>query len=691
MIPKLSLLLALAGGLSAVALPSRNSTQQNACLHVSKLAAQARKANVTDLVTVPGELAYNCLRSMPFDPINGTVFAAEMTKFVQWQSTLEVLQNPPLGYLSPPTNLLGGLEFIEAMALIGEFSNQYEFDQAINLLLATSNDGHLAIETCSSSIFRFMLDLPVVSISTDGVEIPQIYAAADAKLLNSGSSTVSPIIAINGEPAAEAIETLSTLMLLQDPDARYNMMFMSPLRSVADSFPPQGAFAMQQLGWPGRAQYEVEFANGTTIRKPIVAQTDVGFAYTSGQSLLNGACLKTKSSSGSLSPTSSGGSLNTTNPLPSVYPKPLVRDNYNMLSGYYLSEPDLQDVAVLAIPSFEPSEYAMEPTEYAIRATKFVMQAARDGKKKMVIDLSANPGGDVNSGLDMFRLFFPDQDIYQASRMRDHEAFNLAGQALAHLDVTKKADYLACANASGLCIEAFVKPDQTPTQVSHFESWEEIYGPHEQLGGNMSALMGLEWLAKYSVLEAPIRGYGGIPQIPSQRLFEPENILLLTDGLCTSTCTIFAELMKNQGAVKSLVFGGRPRTGPMQAIGGSKGNTAAMLTTILAIGETAYKVAPTAELKNKLYEAFPNPQKIPFQLGGEGGEVNFKSSYRKGEDEVPLQFIYEAADYRRFYTYENIVKPETMWADAARTFWGEGGFVAGSREMGFVSGSPTSD
>jgi hypothetical protein len=122
--------------------------------------------------------------------------------------------------LSPPTDILGGLKIIEDLALLGAFSSQYEFDQAIDQLLATSNDGHLSIDTCSPQIFSFEVDLPVVSISTDGVKIPQIYASEDARLLNSGSSAVSPIVAINGEPAAEAIENLSSLMSLQDPDAR---------------------------------------------------------------------------------------------------------------------------------------------------------------------------------------------------------------------------------------------------------------------------------------------------------------------------------------------------------------------------------------------------------------------------------------------------------------------------------------
>lgn len=205
-----------------------------------------------------------------------------------------------------------------------------------------------------------------------------------------------------------------------------------------------------------------------------------------------------------------------------------MRDNYNLLSGYYLNETDLRDVAVLAIPSFEPDKYNMEPAEFAGRATEFAIEAVRDGKKKLVIDLSGNPGGNLNLGMDLFKLFFPDQDIYQASRMRSHEAFNLAGQALAHLNPANHTQYIECANAGGVCLAAFVKPDQTPDQASHFDSWEEVYGPYEQLGGNVSALFGVEWLAKYSTPTAPIRGYGSIPQIPNQRLFEPENILLVS-------------------------------------------------------------------------------------------------------------------------------------------------------------------
>lgn len=45
----------------------------------------------------------------------------------------------------------------------------------------------------------------------------------------------------------------------------------------------------------------------------------------------------------------------------------------------------------------------------------------------------------------------------------------------------------------------------------------------------------------------------------------------LHDGMCSSTCTIVSELLKNQGGVRTIAVGGQPKFGPMQGIGGTKG------------------------------------------------------------------------------------------------------------------------
>lgn len=41
--------------------------------------------------------------------------------------------------------------------------------------------------------------------------------------------------------------------------------------------------------------------------------------------------------------------------------------------------------------------------------------------------------------------------------------------------------------------------------------------------------------------------------------------------MCSSTCAIAAELLKNQGGVRTVVMGGLPRKQPMQGVAGTKG------------------------------------------------------------------------------------------------------------------------
>ena len=44
----------------------------------------------------------------------------------------------------------------------------------------------------------------------------------------------------------------------------------------------------------------------------------------------------------------------------------------------------------------------------------------------------------------------------------------------------------------------------------------------------------------------------------------------LTDGACSSTCALLVEMF-TQAGVKTIVAGGAPTTGPMQAVGGNRG------------------------------------------------------------------------------------------------------------------------
>ena len=137
-----------------------------------------------------------------------------------------------------------------------------------------------------------------------------------------------------------------------------------------------------------------------------------------------------------------------------------------------------------------------------------------------------------------------------------------------------------------------------------------------------------------------------------------------------------------------MAFGGRPQTGKMQHLGSTKGQMVmavnALEQTFRAANETAANATrnghPTLSeaQRKRLDELTPLPIDDIEIPGLSSLDVNYLNGYRPGEDHMPLQFIYEPADCRLFFTYENIIRPETAWKAAAEAFWEGGRCVNGS-------------
>lgn len=75
----------------------------------------------------------------------------------------------------PSTDLLGGIDAILDKVNNKSYSSQFEMDLDISNLINSAHDGHLAFQLCSQSIFNFNIVLPLVSISTDGLSLPDVY------------------------------------------------------------------------------------------------------------------------------------------------------------------------------------------------------------------------------------------------------------------------------------------------------------------------------------------------------------------------------------------------------------------------------------------------------------------------------------------------------------------------------------
>lgn len=143
------------------------------------------------------------------------------------------------------------------------------------------------------------------------------------------------------------------------------------------------------------------------------------------------------------------------------------------------------------------------------------------------------------------------------------------------------------------------------------------------------------------------------------RTFQPDQIVLLTDGLCASACSLFVEMMIRAG-VKTVVAGGRPATGPMQAASGTRGSRS--YDTSELDSEMAFARSIDEEVEVNVNATVPEVRDSAIFVNY--AAFNLLDQIRKDE-KTPLQFKYEAADCRIYYTLANLYNMTRLWHDVS--------------------------
>jgi hypothetical protein len=464
---------------------------------------------------------------------------------------------------------------------------------------------------------------------------------------------------------------------------RYNRIFPASARSVTNSPIGVNGLWTSSTEWSEGSELTIEYGNGTkqTIEKK-ASPSETFFSYKNGTQLYTINCIpRTLNSGFSTSSTEQASSE-----VPGL-PDTTWKNSANSIAGYYSKLTGLEDTGIIFLPTFSSS-----PHEVSQVAVEFLKNATEAGKKNILIDLTSNPGGSISIGLDLFKIFFPEETPYTATRYRAHDA----------------AKYLTKAESSDPNADASnlfgYKKNVQPDQETDFKSWDDLYGPHDTLGSPSSSLLANFNYTALSSTSFPINGYGSIALDPKKALFPAENIaivscfhaqsfktphgtnqnkLQLTNGECASTCALFLKLMKRQG-VRTIAFGGRPNESPMQGAGGVKGGQSLQINylngyiqqanqAIQKAAGTSSPILTTSEWK-RFNETSPNL--TPSYSWS--GNINLRNEYDPEDGETPLQFVYEAAECRRFYTLQNYLQQETTWQDAVKSMFGDAGCVKGS-------------
>lgn len=652
--------------------------------------------------TLTAKQAYDCLTSVPFNPDVAARFVAYYNETIQFQSTLAYLKNPPTSYQQPSIDLLAGLERIQKDIVNGAFPNQYAFEATLQNLIYSAHDAHFQLNSGILAAFTFLSPYPIVSLSEDGVQIPKVYVTDDVEHLISPSSHFKPsaITTINGQDVTEYLTQFAAANSIGnlEPNADWNDLMSSFASYIQDDY---SIFESYVEFYPGDT-ITLGFENGTRLDpQPWVAvynspgptgplatggdfynffvlgfypasfdvnATDPCAAVANATESSNTTATTTSPSANTSSVTAEASATSwpdTAYPTnadiyqPSLYPY-----GGGFLTGYFLKN---ISTAVLSIPSFAMS--GNDVLTFSDTVQNFINASHAAGMQKILIDLQQNLGGDTLLAIDTFKHFFPSNDTFRGSRLRAHPQADVIGN-------TFTAYYESNQTINGTLYDALSASDWVSTDRlnaetgQNFTSWSEFFGPH-QYNGDFFTTVERENITS-SVFDNQALGiniHGASIPAASPQLFSAESIIILSDGLCSSACAVFVEMMHHEAGVKTVVVSGLPKPGPMQVASGSRGAEIYVDQNIdNSITAAEYLNATTAEyLPNREIDTL-----ITFL------SVNFRDQIRKEQQDVPVQFVYDAADCRIFYTAETWSDYSSLWTYAVNAISDTKLCVAGS-------------
>ncbi|KAJ1706434.1 hypothetical protein NYO67_11410 [Aspergillus flavus] len=619
--------------------------------------------------------AHKCLTSLPFRADIASQLVQYVNDMIQFHSTLAYLADPPQSYQQPAVDLVSGLSQLQRDIDNNVFRNEYAFEAALNHLIHAAHDDHLELVGGALSRFTYAATYRIVSVSSDGGR-----AAQDDLLANETRYLPwqpSAIRTINGQDVVEYLTQFAAVNSFGklEPHADWNMLMRSAALEI------QG----KREAFHGAATYPGDFItftfeNGTTVgslpwEALFCCNGGVGPLQT-GDELYDFFVLGHYPASYDENleadmTTISNRAAPVITPLnnPAYPPKADVteasytRDGGALLRGYFLHDSSL---AVLSIPHFVVDRKA--PHSFSNAVKQFLAQSTRAGLKKVVIDVQQNPGGSPLLALETFKIFFPSIKPWASSRRRVHPMANALGSALTtywqNLTMDRPEYYNLTAN------EWVVTGRLDLDTGRNFTSWDDFVGPTDHYRGdnftkkeqyNLSSTL---FTMKAAGIE--IDGHGnGQP-------YKPEDIIILSDGLCSSACALFMELMHHEAGVQTVVIGGQPSYGPMQAPSGSRG-------AALYKAENMHRDIELARGIDKSRHVDLPSRTHAFLITT--ATVNLRDQVRQTDSSVtPLQFLYEAADCRIFLVPATWYNYTNLWKYAADAIWQNPAFCTkGSR------------
>ncbi|KAJ6443595.1 pyridine nucleotide-disulfide oxidoreductase family protein [Purpureocillium lavendulum] len=649
----------LSSACSCIAPATTTTTQPtaSACAEVS--ASWASQIKSTPVPTVAASLAHECLNSVPLGKDAALKLVDALEPYLEWQSDAGYKKDPPKDYFYPGFDLFGNLAKVKANIQADKYKSEYAFQTDLyETVYGPGHDGHYVFyPDALAKAFKWRRQRSLVSISEDGKSLPVIKLYGSAEDVVKDPKTARAVTKINGIEASKYVEeTINKATYNQDVDSAYNSMFYSKAFSASAGltgyFNNGGRIGVIYQG----PNTTFTFADGEVVslenKANIIGNMD---GVVDGASFYKKFCTP--------APAAKAAQKAPAGPkqLPG-YPKPVISTSDGVVSGYYLTGEGLENVAVIVLTAFESAS----PAEFQAVTQDFFHEAKAAGKTKLVVDFQVNGGGYILLGYDFFRQLFPNIQEDGYSRWKENGGFNamsrIFSDAVKDLDPANSAD----SELIGLYESWFNYRYDLNLTLDKFATFDDKFAPQVFKDTPYTSLMRWDLNDPLTTVNATfgmgieISGYGTRKNLTQP--FKAEDIILLYDGVCASTCTLASEMLRIQGGVKSVAFGGRPKEGPIQGVGGVKGSQVLQYADIYSYAAQAVKRTKDPKQLADLQRYTDLPLKR-----STAAAVNVRDQILRDNvnDGLPAQFVAEEADCRLYWTAPMISDVTEIWKAAA--------------------------
>lgn len=120
--------LSLASSVLASPVSSSHARQYNATSPCAQVASSVATQTIA-VPTVPAQLAYDCITSVPFNQSAALALVDGVVPYFRWQSNTVWLKDPPKEYaekVQPGVDIWGELEKIREKVVASKYDNEYE-------------------------------------------------------------------------------------------------------------------------------------------------------------------------------------------------------------------------------------------------------------------------------------------------------------------------------------------------------------------------------------------------------------------------------------------------------------------------------------------------------------------------------------------------------------------------------------